>query len=150
MEDVLLVLILVNVGNHNMSDNSIQNLIRESFLSDDEKQSLLQYLSTKGDDQEFYDTFDRYLADGLIKVNNVYTDTMTKLDNELDQLDKEINLQKENLKTALNNKLGQIKPSDIKNKQVIWDDYYKSIDKLQKEQEEKIKEMLSSKMVAAM
>jgi len=133
-----------------MPDNSIQNLIKESFLSEDEKHYLLQYFATKGDDQEFYDIFDHYLASGLYKINDEYTETMTKFDNELDQLDKEVNSKKENLKETLNNKLDQIKSSDIKAKQVIWDDYYKLIDKLQKEQEEKIKEMLSSKIVATM
>ncbi len=133
-----------------MIEENIQQIIQTSFIPEDQKQYLLQYLNTKGDTQEFYNYFNLYFTQELKKINDNFTNTMNRFDSDLDLLDNEIKKKKQENDLLLEGKLANIKIGDISAKKKIWDEYYSVRDKINQEQETQIKNLLSKNILATM
>jgi len=63
-------------------------LVKQSFLSDEQKTYLLKYLEKNGDDEKFYEEFDILLAGVLTERLNKYDKAMSEYQNKSEDLKK--------------------------------------------------------------
>ncbi len=129
-----------------MPDYKIKSLIENSPISPEQKRFLLQFMTLKGVNMEFFDTFDRYLKDAVKENSEKYPEVMEKIE-KIERLQRELDdkttMEKEEIEKMLERKLNGIDPLDLKSKKVIWEEYYDTLDELGERYDEKLKDILS-------
>lgn len=129
-----------------MEKKELLNLINNSFLSQEKKNSLIQYLNEKGEGEEFYNLFNQYLIEEVKKREKDYKETLDKLDQAIFELDKEFDEKKAKAEKEMEEKLSKTDPLDLFAKGKILDEYTEFLENLTEEYEKRLKE-ISSKLI---
>jgi G:T/U-mismatch repair DNA glycosylase len=128
----------------------LQKTIQSSFLLKDQKDYLMQYLNTNGENEQFYKVFNQYLINELQKKDKQFRNSMNNFENNLIRLDNELNSRKEKAEKNLDEKLSKIDPTDLSLKAKIWDEYYRILEEMRTEYEEKLKKIYSQELFLLM
>jgi hypothetical protein len=115
-----------------------QNLIRDSFLADDQMAQLSGMLvESHGATQEFEDLFDKMLSDATNVVAEKYDKTSTQFESAINVVDSVYESKKKRLEGDLEKNLTGAKEDEQRD--AILDDYYARADKLMDEHEAGLK-----------
>jgi len=126
-----------------MQDNTLQNLITASFLSQSEKGRLSQYLNEYGADEKFYEMFNLLLLEELGKRGESCEKALRLFDEKVKLLDTELKSKKEKTLKKAQDELAHIDPAQISKKEKVWDEYYQKIENFQGDYEKQLKENFS-------
>ncbi len=129
----LTVKLLITQLKDNYMNNELITLIQSSFLNDKDKIELVGLLNSVGETDEFYHRFDELLADELSRRGEQYNDLVLAFDNEIVKLENEIEDRKAQADEALQKSLRKIDPFDIKQKTVIYESFYSTLENLENE-----------------
>ena len=106
-------------------------LIKESFLSEEEKAELLRMVEEGRETKDIFKIFDDHLVEEVNKRAEKYEGLLNKLNSETDRLDNSYESQVAILKNSLKERLAALSPTDFHEKGLAWDDYYISLEGLQ-------------------
>ncbi|HUT22536.1 MAG TPA: hypothetical protein VMX18_04070 [Candidatus Bipolaricaulota bacterium] len=133
-----------------MNDNeNLQQLIQSSFIANDKKQTLFDYLNTQGATEEFFKLFDQYLVEETEKIKNRYMEIIKGFDSKAATLDQETNAKKEQLSKDLEVRLSNAE-LNAGEEDATWDEYYRALDKLREDYQAEIKKITSEAVLSTL
>lgn len=130
-----------------MQNDTVQNLINASFLSDGEKSTLLQYLNEHSADENFYEIFNSFLLKELQEKGEKCEKTLKAFDEKVLILDTGLKNKKGEALKKIEEQLAHIDPSNLTQKEKVWDEYYEEVEGFQGDYEKQLKESFSSLLI---
>ena len=126
--------------------DDVLNSVQDSYLTDEQKKDLINYVNKNGENQEFYTLFNGLLIKEYDKILNKYKKNVENYQRECFVLDQEIFERERQLEKQLKEKLAAINNSDVLKKELLLDSYYKEVNRFHEESEDKLRD-LSAKQI---
>ncbi|MBI5139903.1 MAG: hypothetical protein HZA94_00410 [Candidatus Vogelbacteria bacterium] len=126
-----------------MADSEIAKVIKGSFLSEEQKNGLLEYLKSKGGGILFFGMFNDYLKKAIINEGVGLKKTIKEIDGLEEGLEDRITSEKERIEENMEKELSNLGPEDKKTKNKIWSEYYNNLERLGANYERGVQEILS-------
>lgn len=126
-----------------MSDIDLKKLINSSFLSENNKKYLMQYLELKGSDTRFFDLFNTYLKEETIKAKDEFVHLLEEMEKKSEALENKITNQKMAIEEKIETELAEMDPTDMDNKHRVWDEYYSELDSLGEMYQNELKKIVA-------
>jgi hypothetical protein len=124
-----------------MDKQELINLIKESYLYESEKDELIEYLENNEVDDKFYETFGQSLTKQFDIIVDRYKKLTGDYDNQADELDRHFEALKDKVKNERDQKLANIADQNPTDTETVWVWYDMEIDKLRKQQTQKLKKI---------
>lgn len=124
--------------------NELENLITTSYLKDAQKRELLLLLRREGQTENFFQRFNELLMEEISTREQQFSQSIAQFEEEEVSISREIQRKRKDLEEQVARELVTIDPTDFVKKEAIWDEYYVSIEQLEKEYEERVKSIVSS------
>jgi hypothetical protein len=115
-----------------------EQLVKDSFLADEEKAFLIKILETEGPTNNFFNKFKDFIVGEFKNIAEKYKTAVLDLNSDFEQADKWFSDQKEVLEKETQDRLEQIKPTDVKGKNEFWKTYDKKFADISKEYKERL------------
>ena len=123
------------------------NLISASFLPEEQKKELSDYLATNETDQNFFNKFNQYLIAEFKKINDASEEKLKLFDEKTAELDLEIEKEEKEEEEKLSEKLSNIDEMEIAKRTDIWDAYDKKLEELRVSYEKKLFAVLQELLI---
>gem|GEM_PF-4498824 len=130
--------------------NELEHLITASYLKDAQKRELLLLLRREGQTEIFFQRFNELLMEEISSREQQFTQSIARFEEEETGISREIQRKRSDLEEQVARELATIDPADFTKKETIWDEYYASIEQLEKEYETQVKSIVSSITKSAM
>jgi|SRR3989344_1623605 len=124
------------------------NLISASFLPEEQKKELSDYLATNETDQNFFNKFNQYLIAEFKKINDIGEAKLKLFDEKVAELDLEIEKSEKEEEVKLSEKLSNIDEMDIAKRTDIWEDHDKKLEELRVDYEKKMFAVLQELIIS--
>lgn len=128
--------------------SEIRQLITQSFLSQARKSELLDLLVEQGDDEDFFDTFNRYISDAVQEKSVQYKEIIQGFDEGAARIDAHHMTQEEFALKALESATSALAVDDIAGKQAAWDEYYAAIERSERAYEQSLRQLAGDMVMA--
>lgn len=116
-----------------MEKQNLINLIKDSYLSESEKDELVQYLDKNDADDKFFETFGQKLTKRFEVFVERYKKLTDDFDKETDELDRQHGVRAAELQKARDERLKEAGIPDSANADNVWTWYDTEIEKLRNE-----------------
>ena len=126
-----------------MANDELKKLIADSFLSDEEKKYLDQYLELKGVDDRLFELFNEYLIKATRTRSADYKKLVAEVGHLSDELDSKITSEKKKIEDEFEKKISKTEKKDVDSQSSLWDEYYKNLDNLGERYKSGLKQILS-------
>jgi polyhydroxyalkanoate synthesis regulator phasin len=117
--------------NKQQKNNDLVMLINDSFLTEDEKQTLLKLYERDGASAEFLKKFEDALVDRFKLKTKMAVELGGKVGGDFAKIEKNYKIQRGVLMEKLQKELAQIEPTNVTVRTKLWDEHYDKIDELQ-------------------
>lgn len=129
--------------------NETINVIRESYLTKKQKIDLINYIEKNGSDEIFYQKFNALLIEEYDKRVEIYDKNFIEYENQCSLLDNELKQKEKKLEKMLEEKFSAVDSDDTQEKESILNSYYKEINRIHIEYEERLRKIGDEYVVAA-
>jgi len=119
--------------------NQIVDIIEQSFLQRDEKDSLKKMLIEEGTSIAFFNTANQIFSQALRKQGAVYNEIVEKFDMKAETLDREYRKKVAELEETLDAGIEGIDATDLVAKEDVFDKYYSEKERLEEEYQTQLK-----------
>lgn len=128
--------------------SEIRQLITQSFLSQARKGELLDLLVERGGDEEFFKTFNEYLAESVKEKSAQHQSAIRGFDESSSRIDAAHISEEERAMQELESRLNKLAIDDIAGKKEAWDSYYGKIEQYERIYDQSLRRLASDMVMA--
>lgn len=128
--------------------SEIRQLINQSFLSQARKGELLDLLVERGGDEEFFKTFDKYLAESVKEKGTQYQEVIRGFNEGSSRIDAHHMTEEEFALKTLEEKTKKLPIDDIAGKKAAWEEYYATIERSERAYEQSLRKLAADMVLA--
>jgi hypothetical protein len=128
--------------------SEIRQLITQSFLSQTRKGELLDLLVERGGNEEFFKTFNEYLAETVKEKSAQYQSAMHGFNESSSRIDAMHVSEEERAMHELESTLSKLAIDDIDGKKGAWDSYYGKIEQFERAYDQSLRRLASDMVMA--
>ena len=128
------------------SNEELIKLIKDSFLSEEDKGKLVVWLKKEGAGVGFFGLFNELLCEEVQKRGREYEKFTFRLNQLSDKLEDDITANKKEIEDKIEKQLSAVKKDDTEKRAKIWVSYYGMLDELGKKYETDLRQVLAEVM----
>lgn len=128
--------------------SEIRQLITQSFLSQARKAELLDMLVERGDDEVFFKTFDKYLAESVKEKSTQYQEVIRGFNEGSSRIDAHHITEEEFALKTLEERTKKLSMDDIAGKKAAWEEYYETIERSERAYEQSLRKLAADMVMA--